>query len=386
MKVIQSIHYLKPLNDGGSIARAGFEFQDHVAVSFCLEMASNPSLHEVWCETQDDITLIWREINHEWVEFVQVKSTEFPHFWSISELCKREKNSQGNAKINSSILEKSLTQDRCKEACRFRIVTTLAINNDLDILKYPIDSPLRSGTTRLNCLDYLITEIRQRLPGIISENNHDISDWVNNTVWQVEHSLEAVKNKNIPRLAKLVEKLGWRLPIELIEHRVYPELLQKVKEAGLAEWAIRPKSKKIRRNDFNEWLKILVDEVAHSTFVAGEKIQEKMEKAKIPTDYIVSALDERRKYRQESLQPQYLEVSDKELIEGEILVTLQQLRMDLDLGKYEPGASFYGVCLSKLRELQSSVKTKALPPLFYLTGCMHDITDRCGHRYHREKI
>ena len=52
----------------------------------------------------------------------------------------------------------------------------------------------------------------------------------------------------------------------------------------------------------------------------------------------------------------------------------------------KPGLSFYKVCLDKLRELQTSIKSKAIPPLFYLNGCMHDITDLCGHRYNREAL
>ena len=67
------IRELKPLNKGGVIARGGFSFQDHVALSFCLEMAMSSDLNEVWCETHDDITLIWCRSGIDEVEFVQVK-------------------------------------------------------------------------------------------------------------------------------------------------------------------------------------------------------------------------------------------------------------------------------------------------------------------------
>ena len=56
-----SIHDLPPLETGGIVARKGFSFQDHVAVGFILEMYENENLEQVWCETQDDITLIWRK-------------------------------------------------------------------------------------------------------------------------------------------------------------------------------------------------------------------------------------------------------------------------------------------------------------------------------------
>lgn len=234
-------------------------------------------------------------------------------------------------------------------------------------------------------LGWLIAEIDRRLPGIKSENNRYVSDWVNNTVWQIEHSTEAIKNKNIPKLVKLIEQYGYSLSFEVIERRVYASVLQRVKDAGLAEWAVDPKSKTICQQEFNEWLKKLVVDVANSS-MAGDKVKGKMEKVSIPSDYIISALDERRRYRQESLEPHYLEFSDKELIEGEISVALQHLRLDLDMGKYEPGLPFYKVCLDRLRDLQLTVNTKTTPPLFYLNGCMHDITDRCGHRYHQELV
>jgi len=53
-----SIRNIQPLEFGGVIARQGFAFQDHVPVSFCLEMLNGSPLEEVWCETLDDITLI----------------------------------------------------------------------------------------------------------------------------------------------------------------------------------------------------------------------------------------------------------------------------------------------------------------------------------------
>ena len=81
-----SIHDLPPLEIGGVKARQGFQIQDHVAVGFCIQMLLKPNLLQVWCETQDDITLISENDGVEQVEFVQVKSNELNQLWSISEL------------------------------------------------------------------------------------------------------------------------------------------------------------------------------------------------------------------------------------------------------------------------------------------------------------
>jgi hypothetical protein len=56
---LPSSHDLSPLDQGGPVARAGFLYQDHVGAGFCIEMLRNTKLTGVWCETLDDITLIW---------------------------------------------------------------------------------------------------------------------------------------------------------------------------------------------------------------------------------------------------------------------------------------------------------------------------------------
>jgi len=70
----QSIYDLSPIELGGIEARKGFAFQDHVSAGFCLDMLEDTKLIEVWCETLDDILLIFQMPDSVCVEFVQVKS------------------------------------------------------------------------------------------------------------------------------------------------------------------------------------------------------------------------------------------------------------------------------------------------------------------------
>jgi hypothetical protein len=74
MNLVKSIYELTPLDISGRHARNGFEYQDHVSATFCLEMMLHPELKEVWPETHDDITLFWRDSSDVRVEFVQVKA------------------------------------------------------------------------------------------------------------------------------------------------------------------------------------------------------------------------------------------------------------------------------------------------------------------------
>ena len=57
-----SIRDLAPLDLGGIEARDGFALQDHIAAGFCIDMAADSTLLEVWCESHDDITLIFIQI------------------------------------------------------------------------------------------------------------------------------------------------------------------------------------------------------------------------------------------------------------------------------------------------------------------------------------
>jgi len=147
---------------------------------------------------------------------------------------------------------------------------------------------------------------------------------------------------------------------------------------------VDPDAKKIKQDEFKDWLRRVLTEARFPASAgAGRDMQRKMEDASLPPDYINAAQEERRRYRQALLTLQYLDVSERELIIGEVHAELQHLRSRLDIGKLAEGIAFYGACLEKLRELQESLPTRLPPPLFFLDGCMHDITDRCGHRYRR---
>src|SRR6266576_981294 len=109
-----SIRDLPPLETGGSEARRGFDLQDHVAARHCIQMLTNPALKEVWCENQDDITLIWQDGAEERIEFIQVKNNQLDGLWSVAKLCSRDVSgvqsgdsqaSKKTKRIGTSVLE-----------------------------------------------------------------------------------------------------------------------------------------------------------------------------------------------------------------------------------------------------------------------------------------
>ena len=238
---------LAPLESGGVIARDGFEFQDHVAAGYCIDMLSDETLIEVWCETLDDITLIRISGDDEIFEFVQVKNNRLNHLWSISEFCKQESTTENKKKlkkVNSSIFEKLFANERAeaKERCSFRMVTAFRVNNTLKILTYPLSSPLRNSTD--NSLCDLCNEIEKNIPNYKNPNGCDITSCLSRTEWEVRHDDKAVENANLRSLRAIISTFRTSLAEDQL-NELYKKVLRKVQEAGKADWNIDPALKKI---------------------------------------------------------------------------------------------------------------------------------------------
>src|SRR5688572_4542878 len=207
----KSIRDLAPLEKGGPVARRGFSFQDHVAVSFCLEMLATDDIVEIGCETEDDITVIRRVGDVETVEFIQVKKVDFDQLWTVAKLCEKEGKSKEKQK-RKSILEKSLEHDRCMEPCTFRVVTSRDAGDDLKILKLPLTAVKRKIDSK-EMVD-LIEAIEKRSDGATSDNHNGVKFWIERTVWDVRHTIESEKNANLLKLEHILLKLGITLAID----------------------------------------------------------------------------------------------------------------------------------------------------------------------------
>lgn len=139
----RSFRTLDPVEQGGRVARDGFEYQDHIAAGKCLDMLLGGGPAEVWCEAEDDIVLVWVIGGEEWFEFVQVKGTDLGQAWTVDKLCKREPGRNGST--GRCIAEKSLAHDRADEKCRFRVVTRWNPDPTLAALAAEFGSPARAA-------------------------------------------------------------------------------------------------------------------------------------------------------------------------------------------------------------------------------------------------
>jgi len=369
-----SIFELPPLEHGGEDARQGFGLQDHVAAAFCIRMLSDPNLSEVWCENQDDITLIRKGDEGRRVQFVQVKGADLDHHWSVAALCERK-----DQRLGTSILERSLAYDRCKERCSFKLITALRVNSELDALTAAPGSERRERESA--ALGSLSEAIVARLGRIRSPNEHGVDWWICNAQWAVVHSIEAVSNRNRLELQSAIEARGEYVAQDQL-YEVYTSLVSLVWRAALTRFKDDPQAKRITKSMLFSWLEKKLQTLLHSAVGECQKLRNKMEDASLPSDTILVAQESRSFYRREVLSQRYLSIDDRKLVEAEVAARMHTLLAELDSGdSAQSGREFHKVCLHELDRVLGGLHCAAPPPLAFLQGCMYSITGRCTHRF-----
>ena len=379
MTVAKSIHELEPLESGGTAARQGFLFQDHVAAGFCLEMLLSNELVAVWCETLDDVTLIRGEPGDQGVEFVQVKAENLGQLWSVALLCKRDGN-----KVGSSVLEKLLANDRCKEPCCFRVVTRRPTAKELRVLEAPLDAEVRGlGSERMQAL---CETLEARLTGVESANGNGPTWWAKRTLWQVGHSEASLQNYNLRCLGRVVDE-AVRFLVSDQREQLYDLFLMKVKKAADADKSLDRGAGKLARGELADWFAEQMELLEHGGSEAGGRVlKEKLEAAGIAEDVIASAQELRRNYLAKRIRPSYLERDVLWAWEDRVRAELVELRSSLDSGEIcEAGVDFHHRTLKALEKLRSEAEETRLPKDFF-QGCMYYITDVCQHRFVKANV
>ena len=98
-------------------------------------------------------------------------------------------------------------------------------------------------------------------------------------------------------------------------------------------------------------------------------------------------MEQRKHYRKERLNPEYLSLLDMEKIEGEIAANLHQSLAELDASVInETGIQFHTRCLNLIKDLHDLMSKNIQVPLYFFQGYMYDLTNRCLHRYVEESI
>jgi hypothetical protein len=377
---VRSIHELDPLESGGTAARQGFLFQDHVAAGFCLELLVSGRLKSVWCETLDDVTLISEDGEAEVVEFVQVKAERLDQLWSPARLCAREGKRAG-----SSVLERLLANDRCEESCRFRMVTYRPVVEELLVLEAELGTEVRKQASER--MKSLCEKLEEHLEGAKSPNGHGPTWWAEHTVWEIRHSEESLRDRNLNLLARAVDTSGRFLASDQRE-QLYEFLLMKVKAAADADKSLNRDAGKLKCDALMDWFEEKVRQLDRGGSNAGGRdLRAKLEAAGLPGDIVDSAEELRRSYLSRWLRPSYLERSVAREWEDRVRAELVALRSRLDSGTIdEPGVQFHNRTIAALEGILGEAATERALSKDFVLGCMYYITDLCQHRFLRAEL
>jgi hypothetical protein len=209
-------------------------------------MLLDADILEVWCELLDDITIVRNQAGQEEFEFVQVKSNKLNQLWSVAKLCERDQKNPG-----TSILEKLFANERGAEPCRFRIVTCCDVNNELKLLTFRLDSPVRTAPNK----DFtrLCQQVAKKIPDCKSPIGSDTSSWLSRTEWDIWYSEEAIREKSLSNLRAFGKVIGVFLPDNQWRD-IYEKIYSKVEKAGEAKWKINLDAKKFKRDKFLDWV------------------------------------------------------------------------------------------------------------------------------------
>ena len=396
-----NIRDLEPLERGGVENRKGVDYQDTYAAILFLDMFFDQSLLEVWIETHDDITLIWRQEKNgrffEAAEFIQAKKRETR--WTVSALCKPEKynkydeedlpsgadgrDESKKSRIkkeiqhklpSQSILEKSLANDRCEDgmAISFRVVTAGDVNDDLALLREPRNSPKRQAGQA--SFETLIAKVSKMVPNAMSKNGNTSTFWLTNALWEVTGSVEHLEHKLLNKIDEVAYSFGEAL---------YPEQKKQLKNnlvrmmflAGTAEAADR---KRFNRVQALSWIEDQVNKSAHMPVQAAETslLRDKLEKAKLGSLY-QKADQVRRDFVKWRASAPYMPLPSRDLVVSEVESALNRLELNLDLGQIDGGKVFFQACL----DATDRVSAKHNVSKQVTEGCMYHIAGRCGHRW-----
>lgn len=377
--ILLSYRKLKPLENGGVVARVGFHYQDHVAAELCCQMLENISLAEVWCETLDDITLVWNSEGKEEFEFVQVKNEQKDSLWSVARLCQRDGKKDG-----SSLLERSLAYARGAEPCRFRLVTSQGVNSELIMLTHPFDTPIRDPNG--NGFKALENEISKKVK-LVAPTGMTARDWLAGTRWEHCQSEDFLSTRCKLQLTNFAIANNRSLaPDQMSE--VHNRVLQIVNEAARSQYSVDPKRKRIEREDFIVFVLESIDrQVNPHKAKKGETLERKMSAAGISPEHISNAQEQRRYYLMRMRSTGYLELNQRETVEARARQDFSRLLLELDTGdRPDEGLPFYKACLDGVETLGNAFSSAGQDLRPYLEGFLYEQAERCVHRFTRVKL
>lgn len=373
-----SVDNAKPLEEGGPVARKGFNYQDEIAVSFFLDMMEDESITKVHCETHDDLLIVraTEDADKKCAEYVQIKATQPNQLWTVATLCQRK-----NGKAGTSILERSLAHDAHKEQSLFRILTLRQVSTELKILTNPVGSfgrePGCEGLKKLK------EEIEKKHSNLVSPKGNGCAFWLDRCYWDERYDEETIRNKNSLRVFKISSAQGNTLLPDAIDS-LLDDMRAWVKEAGAASWEPDRDKKIVTSEQLAKWWHQRVAELTSAGGASGGKLIRKMNAAHLPQDIISLAADLRRRYARTLRTSRYADDENTEELLNRVRAEAISLRSRYTAGQLEIDApAFHAMCLDQMDAINSERPADEPDRSSFLKGCLYDIADRCLLRFEK---
>ena len=375
--IYPSVDDIKPHEEGGPSARAGFNYQDEIACSLLIDMLATPEILKVHCESHDDAIIVRQGYgsSNRTAEYVQVKSSD--KTWTVADVC-AAKCGEG-----TSLYETSLARDKHCETSQFRIVSLRAVAKDLQVLTFPVGAPGRESAGEP--FKALLGLIQKRYPKLKSTKGNDCSYWISHCLWDVRDSESAIRKANIVALMILGMKEGRRLFIDQAETLV-DELLQWTKAAGAAKWEPDKAKKIISRSQVREWWEQRTEEIIDGASIqSGGKLRAKMAEAGITEELIHLAQELRREYASTVRTPRYMAAEETERLQARVKSEVATMGSQFIAGRINlTAAGFHAYCIERMDRLSSEGPHGSPDSSAFLKGCLYDIADRCLLRFTRQ--
>jgi hypothetical protein len=334
---------------------------------------------KVHCETHDDVVIVHDGggSNNRLAEFIQVKASAPDKLWSMADLCARK-----NARAGTSLLEISLSRDKCCETSRFRLVTLRSAVSDLKMLTFPLAAPGRKANAKP--FKTLHANLDGQFPGLKSPKGNGVNYWLKNCLWDVRHSEGAVRNDNLLRFIRLSIKEGLTLlpePAEIL----LDELRALAKAAGDAKWEPDRDKKIILRETLYEWWRKRTRELIEGAATpSGGNLRKKMTDAGLPDELIELAVELRRDYAAAVRTSRYIEPEEGARLQSRVKAEVMALRANFIAGRLSLDASgFHALCLDRMDAVNAERPEGSEDRSAFLQGCVYDIADRCLLRFER---
>jgi len=256
---------ITPAEEAARRSRRGYEYQDLVAASFCLQMLRVTSLRKVACETQEDVVLTWEGSTCDTIEeFVQVKSDRQKQQWSVSLFCQQEKEPppKDGSKVairyrkDTSMFEKNALRDHRKHVSRFRVVTRADVN-ELRVLTEP--TAARSAIYTAS----LAEKLEVQLDGNTTLTLADINYWIAEATWDVRGTDSAVFDENFHRLAEAVQEQEQRLLSVVDLERILHHLAEETRAMAMGKGRCGADPSAVTNEELRMWLAAEVRRVPH---------------------------------------------------------------------------------------------------------------------------